>query len=211
MNDPAAVYAKLRAEAAKLLNLDVAKLSALESMQCDLVGVLMLEIDNQQAAQLAGRAIDISRVADAVKILRSLLPAAATTEARPNYDHEFDGAHEAFARAIESGAYAIAAREEHLLKREVAERDAEIARLRAELEVKASVIAALGGSASTPAEGPVALPPQTSPQPPLPPASSGPPAAYLARHDEPWRPYVDGSGIRTPLPIPGSPRSPRTW
>jgi hypothetical protein len=78
--DPAKVYAKLRADAAKLLNLDANKMSALESMQCDLVSVLMLELDMLQGAQLAGRAIDISRVSDAVKILRSLLP-AATTEA----------------------------------------------------------------------------------------------------------------------------------
>jgi hypothetical protein len=154
--DPAKVYAKLRADAAKLLNLDANKMSALESMQCDLVSVLMLELDMLQSSQLAGRQIDISRVSDAVKILRSLLP-AATTEAHPNYEHEFDGAAEAFANAIEAGSHAIAAREEHLLKREVAEKDAEIARLRDDLELKRSVIAALGG------EPPLPPPPASSP------------------------------------------------
>jgi hypothetical protein len=159
--DPAKVYAKLRADAAELLNLDANKMSALESMQCDLVSVLMLELDMLQGAQLAGRAIDIGRVSDAVKILRSLFP-AATTEAHPNYEHEFDGAAEAFANAIEAGAGAIAAREEHLLRREVAEKDAEIVRLRDELEIKRSVISALGGE--PPPQPPAPVTPSNNPR-----------------------------------------------
>jgi hypothetical protein len=147
--NPAAVYAKLRAEAARLLNLDADKMSPLESMHCDLVSVLMLELDMLQSAQLAGRVVDISRVADAVKILKSLLPAAAT-EAHPNHEAEFDGAAETFSALIRDGAAAIAAREDHLLKQEVAEKDAEIARLREQLEIKISVIAALGGEPPPP-------------------------------------------------------------
>jgi hypothetical protein len=51
--NPAAVYAKLRAEAARLLNLDADKMSPLESMHCDLVSVLMLELG--YAAKRAAR------------------------------------------------------------------------------------------------------------------------------------------------------------
>ena len=70
------IHKRLRTEAVKLLNLDEANLSPLQSMQCDLVGVLMLEIDTFQAQQLANRSVDVGKVADAVKILKSLLPAA---------------------------------------------------------------------------------------------------------------------------------------
>jgi hypothetical protein len=115
-----------------------------------------------QSAQLAGRVVDISRVADAVKILKSLLPAAAT-EAHPNHEAEFDGAAETFSALIRDGAAAIAAREDHLLKQEVAEKDAEIARLREQLEIKISVIAALGGEPPPP-QPPAPVTPSNNPR-----------------------------------------------
>jgi hypothetical protein len=139
-------------------------------MQCNLVGVLMLEIDSLQGAQMSGAKIDISRVADAVKILRSLLPQA--TEVTSNHEHEFDGALETFARIVNAQRGAIQAREEHvseILQREVDKLKAENAELRNQI--------ANGPPPRTPAPPAPAAPPQTSKP------SSMPPANYLRRND----------------------------
>jgi hypothetical protein len=188
--DPAAIYRKLRSEAIKLPRLDGGALSALEDMQVNLVGTLMLEIDNLQAAQLGGAKIDISRVADCVKILKSLLPAA--TEVSPSHEHEFDGALEMFERIVNAQRGAIEAREVHLsevLTKENAELKAKIGELN-DLLVEAKFIDQRPVIPAEPQE-------QRSPQPPLPPSNApGPPAGYLRSATEPWRPFVGGSRDR---------------
>jgi hypothetical protein len=87
-------YQKLRAEAAKMLRLDAASLSGLEGLQCDLVSVLLLEVDNLSATSLAGQPIDTNKLADCVKILKSLLPAPLTPAQQPP---DFRGAREELA------------------------------------------------------------------------------------------------------------------
>jgi hypothetical protein len=180
--DPAAIYRKLRSEAIKLLRLDGDKLSALEDMQVNLVGTLMLEIDNLQAAQLGGAKIDISRVADCVKILKSLLPAA--TEVSPSHEHEFDGALETFRRIVEAQRGAIQAREFHLSEILTKERD----ELKAENAELRNQIAA-GPPPPAPLES---APQQTSNQPPLPSPTAGIPRQYLRDDASPLTAYDGG-------------------
>jgi hypothetical protein len=204
------LYERLRQSSAEMLGFDAGALNAVQGLQVDMCSAIRLELDALQSAQLANRPVDIGRLADLVKLLKSLLPSQPL--ATPNFDHEFDGAFETFATLIENGVAAVEARRVHLSDIEIAKLKAEVEALRAELEVKVSGIAALGGSASTDCSvGEQSPPPQTSNQPPLPPKDAPVPRAYLADHSQPWRPYVDGSGIRAPLPIPGSPKSPRAW
>lgn len=134
-SNAATIHKRLRAEAAGLLRLDPDKLSALEALQCDLCGTLMLEIDAIQAVQLSGQGkVDIGKLSDLVRLLRSLLPAAVT---EVQSSHEFDGALEMFARIVNARRGAIAARETHLselLTKEVEELKAANAELRNQLE-----------------------------------------------------------------------------
>jgi hypothetical protein len=174
------LYRRLRAEAAELMGLDAADLSGLASMQVDLVGILMLEIDDMQATSVAGRLIDMGRLADAVRILRSLMPTSEPLAA-PVAQPDFDGAHEALSELLTMRAHNLEAREASVserLKAEIAEKDALIERLRAEAS---GTPQAPPPSTSLPQQ--TSLPRPTSPQPPLSPPSAGIPAHYLRRDD----------------------------
>jgi hypothetical protein len=104
--DVSITHQQLRAEAAKLLRLNPDDMTALQGLQCDLCGLLMLEVDNAQAAQLGGGRVDIGRLSEAVKILKSLLPPTAV-EARPDYQNEFADALPTFTRIVNARRTAI--------------------------------------------------------------------------------------------------------
>jgi hypothetical protein len=177
-NEQRALYERLRQSSCEMLGFD-AKLSGLQSIHVDTVSSIRLELDALQSRQLSGQSVDIGRLADLCKLLRSLLPATAT-EMKPDYTHEFDGALETFAKLIENGATAIEARRVHLSEIQVKTLQAEVEALRVTISEKNAVIASLGGSLSAPPAAP-ARPEQTSPQPPLPRPSPNapPPASYL--------------------------------
>jgi hypothetical protein len=125
---------KLRREAIELLGFDADHLSPLEALQCDVAGSLLLVVDGIQTAQLNGKAVDMSELAEAVKLLRSLLPSATVTPPQP----DFRGAREALAGLLEARARArdaVAARAENeeiaRLEAALADRDAKIAELTA--------------------------------------------------------------------------------
>jgi ribosomal protein S21 len=121
--DAAVTHQQLRVEAAKLLGLNADDLTVLQALQADLCGLLMLEVDNAQAAQLSGGRVDIGRLGEAVKILKSLLPPTAV-EARPDYQNEFADALPTFKRIVEQQVTAIEAREVHVSEILTRERDA---------------------------------------------------------------------------------------
>jgi hypothetical protein len=213
MSDPARVYAALREQAIKLLRLDATNLSALEDMQINLTCTLMLEIDSLQSAQLSGKAIDISRIADAVKILRSLLPSAPL----PSVDMAVEtDAREKLEALINRQVHALEKRDERenvILKREVDELREMNAKLRNDLAAAAPVSAdaevewvrdgthcwfSVGydpngfGWVRVKPQDATPSPPQTSNQPPLPPPTASVPRSYLRDGNEPWRVFDGG-------------------
>jgi hypothetical protein len=126
-------YQRLRTEAAKMLRLDATSLSGLEGLQCDLVSVLLLEVDNLSATSIAGQSIDTNRLADCVRILKTLLP-APLTPAQPPPD--FAGAKERLSGLLRMRADNIAKREKReseFLQEEITSLEATIARLRDDL------------------------------------------------------------------------------
>jgi hypothetical protein len=163
-NDPAAQYKKLRAATVEMLGLGGENnLTPVQSLQIDLISVLLLEIDSLQGQQLAGQPIDMSRLATALSMLQKLMPptSLSPTLSEPN----FDGAAAEFARLIAQRATSLEARRDFL-------HEQEIARLTALIAQKDEVIERL--SAATPpkagarvAEKPLLPPAQTSSQPPL--------------------------------------------
>jgi hypothetical protein len=204
------VYQRLRAETMAMLGYDPAKLTGLESTIIDLVCTVRLEIDAAQAQQQAGQPIDISRLADMVRILKSLLPSAPLATA---HEPDFSDALPTFERIINAQRGAIAAREEHLSEiyaKEIVELKATISALHDQL----------ADAKYLDMRPTIPPPPQaTSSQPPLPPPLNTPPANYLKGPSEPWCPFVDENGIHTPTspgggawgPAPGGPGSKRAW
>jgi hypothetical protein len=207
-DDPRAIlHRRLRTESAQLMGLDLNKLSAIESVQCDLIGVLLLEIDSLQSASISGRLIDMGRLADAVRILKSLMPDAPLAadgdfEARhaQRCAEEFAGArekfsnlmaaqherHEASLRSDNPAVRAAALRTLSPAVNEIiAEKDAEIARLRDLLPP--------AETASPPT--PIPPPPERTPPPPNVVPMRNVPEHYLAQPREAWRDFVrpDGS------------------
>jgi hypothetical protein len=73
--DPKAAYDAVRLETQKLLGLRDPSL--LQSMTVDAVSLLRLSLDAQTGAVLAGRAVDLSELGDALGMLGKLLPAGA--------------------------------------------------------------------------------------------------------------------------------------
>jgi uncharacterized small protein (DUF1192 family) len=210
MNDDATLYRKLRAETAELLGYSE-PLSTAQSVKVDLVASLRLALDTFTAAQLAGEKVDTNKLLSAAEALERLLPKAAS------FNTEVVDSHTARAKLAALLDQLGEVQADDKVER-IAALEAEVAELRATLAAKDSTIKVLSGGAASavdaaspaPPAPPPPPPPQTSSQPPLPPRSptNTPPAAYLARYDEPWRPHVGGG---TSLPVPGSARSPRTW
>jgi hypothetical protein len=184
-------FQKLRRETIKMLGFDETKLSGLEGMQCDLCATLLLEIDNMQALSVAGQQVDLNRLADAVKILKSLLPSAPLSAQQP----DFSGAKDQLVGLLQQRSFGLGQREKRLsetLQAEIATLQTENERLRAGVTPQA-----LLQRQETPAPTPQA-PPQTSNQPPLPKPSNSPPAHYLKKDDGPWRKHVNADGSISP-------------
>jgi hypothetical protein len=160
---------KLRAEAAKLLGFGEKNLTPLE-MQCDLAGALMLELEAIQIEQLNSGNLDMGRHAEAIKLLRSLLPAATQTPPMP----DFTGAREQLAAMLYRRADAIERRE----KRENEPLQEKIAALEAENERLRNLVA-------SPA-APKALKPPASPALPQPEKAQSAHAAWV-QSDIWWR------------------------
>jgi hypothetical protein len=118
-HDPAGLYARLRAETARMLGFDLASLSLGEGLQLDLTSMLRLEIDTLQGACLAGQAIDLARLQAAFAMLQKLLP-TSVTETPPVAADDDDGSArrellaviEGYAAANEAAAAEALAREE---------------------------------------------------------------------------------------------------
>ena len=98
--DPAAAYATLKAETAKMLNLDVASSSLLENLQVDLVSLLRLQIDDLQGKVLSGEQVDLNRLSTALGMLRTLLPEKALVSQPPPAETRFSEPHKAKLREM---------------------------------------------------------------------------------------------------------------
>jgi hypothetical protein len=174
------VFQRLRAETARMLGFsDVTKLSGLESMQVGLAATLLLEIDNLQELAANGQSVDLNRVADAVKILKSLMPSAPLSAQQP----DFTGARAELKTMLEQRAYAIERRDSHVADelQEIIDKQA------AENEQLRTQLAALNATPGRPE-----LPATPPPDPPR--QKAQPPSSYLANRNEPWRPYVGPDG-----------------
>lgn len=197
-----ALYTQLRETTAQMLGLDLAKLSPTDNLKLDLTSLLRLQLDHLHGIALAGREVDTAKLSACVTMLHKLLPPAAT-EASTAPD--FSDALPTLQRIVEQRRSAIEARETHLSEiyaKEIVELKATISKLHDDL----ATARFLDLQTASPEPEP-----QTSNQPPLPAPAAHPPAAYLQRGDEPWRPYVVDGGINAPGPIPGSSQSRRTW
>jgi hypothetical protein len=219
-SDPAATYERLKAETAEMLKLDAGNLSLVEGLQLDLVSLLRLEVDSLQGAALAGEKTDLQRLAVAHGMLAKLLP---TVSAPPAADqHDFSGALQELDELFNKRLAALDRRMAMFPQRARDEFEETLARAIAkypDVSNPASSFARYGAvSPPVPVEQPLlaaggcelpevlstveqtpppALPQQTSPQPPLPPPDAPIPQHYLRGEPEPWRPFVDESGIHT--------------
>jgi hypothetical protein len=178
---------KLRAEAVALLGFDPDRISPLEALTADVAGSLLLIVDEIQTAQLNGRPADMTELAEAVKLLRSLLPASSVTPPPPS----FEGARERLADLLRQRA------EARDYTRERVERE-EIASLKAALADSNAKLAALTAPAPLPRPKSAPATPQLDRPKPL--------TAHQAWAAQHYGPARDG-----PLPAPGSARSPREW
>jgi hypothetical protein len=220
--DPAAAtaYERLKVETAEMLGLNTDSASLMESLQVDLVSLLRLQIDDLQGKVLNGEQVDLARLSTALTMLRQLLPEKALVA--PAAGPDFSGAKEELLRMLDGRIEAL----EHKMARDPASARAEFeARLQAAIQKhnktdecttsKLPIPNPGGGddaerdrSVSLPELSPLAAagsefapepapPQQTSPQPPLPPKDAPIPQHYLRGPPEPWRPFVDESGIHT--------------
>jgi hypothetical protein len=74
MSNEVAIYEGIRSKIATMLGLDVAALTASQSIRLDVATCLQCEIDRIQESQLAGEPIDIGRLANASSQLVQMLP-----------------------------------------------------------------------------------------------------------------------------------------
>jgi hypothetical protein len=74
MSNEVAIYEGIRSKIATMLGLDVAALTASQSIRLDVATCLQCEIDRIQESQLAGEPIDIGRLANASSQLAQMLP-----------------------------------------------------------------------------------------------------------------------------------------
>jgi hypothetical protein len=191
-SDPAAAYERLKIETARMLNLSTDSTSLIEGLQVDLVALLRLEIDTLQGAVLAGDSVDLGRLASALTMLRSLLPAQALVSAPPAAETRFGpNARQRLRDLIERTVLAAEVENPH---------EAELRRDIQAREEMAAVIAA-GGIVEAAAPAPAAPTPVAS----LP---SEPPANVVSLHylregqREPRRDFHDGRAPTGPHPWP---------
>jgi hypothetical protein len=161
---PAAeLYRKLRSSTKEMLELgDDASITPVQSLQIDLVNILRLEIDGLTATSLAGKATDLGKLSETVKLLRLLLPQSAVAEAAAL---DVVGARAELGRFLDQQAAALEAQDERMsikLREEVAE-------LKQIVAGKDAVIASLGGDLAnrSPKSGEkvATTPPKTLPPP----------------------------------------------
>jgi hypothetical protein len=202
--------AEARKEAARLLGLDVERLSPADALRVDLVSSLRLVVDSEQASILSGGAADVARLNVAVASLIALLPNSKLPEPKPADGGPSDP------RVHMWNSYLAARRRGEIAKAESTYEGAlrEVERLRAEVEaLKAGAAAPTvpNGTGVVP-KGPVepaldnVVPlarPTTAhqcavaPQPPKP--APQPQAANMVdlragynNAEEPWRGFVGG-------------------
>ena len=126
----------LRASTAKLLGLDESKLSVAEKIRVDRASALRLLLDDMQAAQLNGGAIDVGEFIKASEELERLAGGNPETTST----HDFSGAREELARFFVQRAERIEAREmkeSERLREELTKLREENTKLRSDLKVQA--------------------------------------------------------------------------
>jgi hypothetical protein len=172
--DIAGMSNRLRASTAKLLGLHESKLSVAEKIRVDRASALRLLLDDMQAAQLNGGAIDVGEFIKASEELERLAGGNPETTST----HDFAGAREELARFFAQRAERIEAREvkeSERLREENERLLAEVAELQAKLKA------------------------QPAPSPPPAPANNVVPldaarAEERARDERAWRNYTYGGG-----------------
>jgi hypothetical protein len=175
-----------------MLNLSTDSTSLIEGLQVDLVALLRLEIDTLQGAVLAGDSVDLGRLASALTMLRSLLPAQALVSAPPAAETRFGpNARQRLRDLIERTVLAAEVENPH---------EAELRRDIQAREEMAAVIAA-GGIVEAAAPAPAAPTPVASP-PSEPPANVVPLHYLREGQREPWRDFHDGRAPTGPHPWP---------
>jgi hypothetical protein len=186
MLDGPEFFDALRADTSRLLGFSsVDGLAPSQSLKVDIVSSLRLELDRVQAAQLRGEPIDMKVLMMAGEMLERLLRPAEAVVAGAD---QFSDARERLAQLID-GLAGAAEHEQARVERE------EITRLKAEVES----LRAMLQRGSVPGD----VTPEALPSPAVDPeeAKKCESARILAEmtkpRDEPWRPFVDASGIRT--------------
>jgi hypothetical protein len=167
---------------------DLDALTATQTLKLDVATSLRLEIDRLQSQQLRGEAADIRTLLAASEMLERLLlrPAEAVVAGAD----QFSGAREEFARLIDGLVAANEVTEAtHVqeLEREVSDLREQLARSRA---------GAAPPAPSAPTADVVPLRPDPAELAKRAEAERLK-AIATAPRDEPWRPFVDASGIRT--------------
>jgi hypothetical protein len=198
MSDVRTVYAKARAETAKLLGYgdDLDGLSAEQSTRLDLAVALRIALDDQAAKVLRGESADVSKLLSASEALSKLLPPAVLAAPPPANCPYPRAAMWATYKSMRDRGAAFGEGYDGKVRR-IAELEAEIERLKAgDFPVSGKSDAP---GASTGQNAPVGdnVVPLREPSKPA-------PAAPVQRGlltdavDEPWRPFVGGGSRRDP-------------
>jgi hypothetical protein len=183
------VYARLRIETCAMLGFaGVEMLTPLQSLKLDVACVLRLELDRAAALQAKGEAVDIKALTVAAEALERLLRPAEVVVAGADQHSDAREAFEALMQGLVDANEVTEATRVQELEREVSDLREQLARSRA-------------GAAVPPAP--------TTPSAEIVPLRPDPAEVAKAREavrikaemtkprDEPWRPFVDASGIRT--------------
>jgi hypothetical protein len=213
-----------RRDTAKMLGINLGNMTAAQEVRLARCCMLRLELDDIEARKLSNQQFDIKAYIAASEALERLMGGDPVTGADGDFETrynervqaEFAGAHDKLSQLLSDHAahHEAALLSDNPALRAAALRhlspgvNAIIAELKAEiaaLKLANEQLCGLHPPPATPTPEQT-TPPQTSNQPPLPPRSptNTPPAAYLAKYDEPWRPYVVEGGVSTSLPPPGS-------
>jgi hypothetical protein len=204
--DPAVAYDRLRAETAQMFDYDLANASLTQGLQIDLVSLLRLEIDSMSGAVLAGKTVDLSRLVAAHGLLKQMLPERSLVAPAPPAEVRFSGEHQAKLRRLIEKTVLTPSADDHIAIAERAWKDEQMALAAASDNwtwqpaplAAATPSAADGGRAQSSdiALRSMPLPAAPADQPPLPKRGEVP--AHYLKQDEPWREFVDESGICAP-------------
>jgi hypothetical protein len=193
MSDVRTVYAKARAETAKLLGYgdDIDNLTAEQATRLDIACALRIALDDQAAKLLRGESTDVSKLLSASEALGRLLPAAVLASPPP--------AHSPDPRQIMWETYIGMRRRGEIAGPEYS-RDAALKKIAA---LEAEVAALKAGSPAAPAPAPAAPTPAANvvplPRPPSPPAApvtrtTANPPQYDYNANSEWKDYVNSDG-----------------